>query len=369
MKKIFCIPHHPGLDKIKIRVTELIKPLANEYDVYLLDWRYVEGRHTFLKLLIVALKDLFKRPQMYKKYGMTIVEYPVLHTSTRLARMFNRYMLLRFVKRHSIDVVFSGSYHMFTIPQQRGFKYLYDLADYPPYGLTDDTIAEIRRSDVCLAVSTVLAGYIKDHYAKDAIFVPNGAYIEKLRSVKREEVLSLRKAYNLENKFIIGYIGLIGSWVNIENVVAAFKIFKKDVPDAALMWIGMCPALEELRKKYGSENIIFTGGIKEDIEPYFNLLDVALLAHKKSLFQDSAFHLKLVEATAARKPVVSTPLKESMRLGFKNVFFADETPQQWADAFKKAKELKWDPRWDCVVEEYDWHVIASKLKSIIESMY
>jgi hypothetical protein len=78
-----------------------------------------------------------------------------------------------------------------------------------------------------------------------------------------------------------------------------------------------------------------------------------------------AFHLKLIEYTASRKPVVSTPIEASMKLGFPNILFADETEAAWAAALLKAKELDWQDGWDSLVDAYDWMAICDKLEPLL----
>jgi hypothetical protein len=114
------------------------------------------------------------------------------------------------------------------------------------------------------------------------------------------------------------------------------------------------------------EDIIFTGNIEDEISNYFNCLDIGVLPHKKNLFQDLAFHIKLIEYTAARKIVVSTPLEEVKRLNFPNVLTANLNVNDWVEALKVAKEMKWQEEWDKMVEPYKWSNITKEFCKIIE---
>lgn len=376
MKKILIIPHHPGLSKIKIRLIEIAKTLSSEYIVYLVNWNIMLEEYSLMGRLCSTLKDVFTKIKFYnvEKFNINLVEFSILHRPLCLVPNFNYFWLKKIIEKEKIDTVINGSYYMFSFPEKRDFKYIFDIADLP--APTKDTSfdkfiwkqtnKEIRKAEAITVVSKGLVNYILRDYQREAFFIPNGADIQRLRSVKQADVDKIRQKYNLIGKWVIGYIGYMGSWVNIKLVVEAFKEIKSQIPDAVLMWIGASSDVENLRKKYADDNIIFTGGIEEDIEPYFNLLDLGILPHRKSLLQDVAFHIKLIEYTAAGKFVISTPLEESKRLAFPNMIFAPEDKTEWASAIKKAREKKWQKEWDDLVAGYDWKEIANKFIGLIE---
>ena len=363
--KILIIPHHPGLEGIKIRLIEMAKALSGMYEVYLLHWNAVQMEYTLWNRLTVTLRDLFKRPRLYKMGNFTIVELPVFHRPIRLARPFNRFWILKFLERQKIKILINGTLDMVSFPAPRDFRYIYDLADLPGDGLQKDTVQELKSADTRLVVSQVLAEHIQRNYGLKTYPVPNGADIRKMRTVPSHDIMAIRKEHGLEGKWVIGYIGNIGSWVNVDLMVRAFRLFQKDVPESILLWIGTSPNLKKLRSQYESGDIIFTGPVYKDIEPYFRVLDVGVLPHTKSPFQDAAFHLKLVEYTVAQIPVISTPLVESMRLGFPNITFVPETPEEWARALLQATEMQWQNEWDIFFEQYDWQQIGRRLDFLI----
>ena len=366
MKKILFIPHHPQVKNgLKIRIPELARPLAVNNTVFLLNWETVSGDYTLANRAASSLKDMFKSERRYADGNLTVVELPTLHRPIGLARYFNRRRVMRFIENEKIDVVVNGSFELFTMPQKRGFRYIYDLADYPPTGLSPFSVEELKHADVCTVISHELADYLQLEHGRKSVVIANGADMDAMRRVRSDEVTELKKRYHVENKWIIGYIGNIGNWVNVELAVEAFRGFKAAVPDSALVWIGPGPFLGDLQKKYASDSIIFTGQVTGSIEPYFRMLDTGLLCHKASPFQDRAFHLKLIEYTAAEKPVVSSPLKESMRLGFPNTLFVEETAEKWTDALLKAKNMPWKKEWNTLADAYDWKVIGAQLEALL----
>lgn len=375
MKKILIIPHHPGLFKIKIRLIEIAKALSKEYTIYLVNWTAALEEYSLWTRIFSTLKDIFAKTRFYfyKEGTINIVEFPFLHRPLFLVPGFNYSRIKKIIEKEKIDVLINGSYYMFNIPKKRDFKYIFDIADLPVLNdntgfdrfVSKQTAKEINKADAVTVVSRGLVDYVNEKYRKKASFIPNGADIEKLRSVKTEDIAEIRRRHNLTGKWVIGYIGYIGSWVNVELLTESFHEIKSQMPDAILIWIGLSPNIKDLRKRYGGKDIIFTGGIEEDIEPYFKMLDLGILPHRKSLYQDMAFHLKGIEYTSAGKFVVSTPLKETRLLNFPNFIFAEEDKGAWVEAIKKARYSKWDEKWNSLADDYDWSSVCQRFINII----
>jgi len=374
MKRILVIPHHPGLfDKIKIRLVEIAKALSSNYEVYFVNWSATHGAKSFGARIDDTLKDVFHSEKMYKMDNLNVIEFPFLHRPLFLAPRFNSFWLSRAIDRHGIDVVINGSYYVFNIKKDRHFKYVFDLADFPFTGdryfdcFIDRQIKkELSTADAATVVSRSLAKYMLDKYKEETLFVPNGAYINELRRKNMKGIENIRQRYNLGNKFIIGYVGFMGEWVDIKFLVSAFRQVKKDIKNACLLLVGASSYPRSYIQELSGDDVVFTGGIKEDINDYFNCLDIAVLPHRKSDFQDMAFHIKLIEYSAARKIVISTPLEEVVNLRFPSIILAELKLGDWVRAIKKARDMQWQSGWDRLVDPYDWKNIADKLCAIIK---
>lgn len=377
MKKILVIPHHPDIKDIKIRLIEIAKYLSDNHNVYLLDWTGTEKERNLKERILSSIKDLFRRTTIYNDNGLNRINIPNLHRPLFLVHSFNSYFLNKVVEKEQFDIIINGSFYQFPIKiKDKKFTYIYDIADLPSSGkkgsfdyfIEQKTKEEIQKADAVTVISNEMVDYVKEQYGLEANFVPNGADLKKIRSVSETETANIRKKYGLVDKWVIGYVGFIGSWVNVDLVVKSFKLMKKDIAEAVLLWIGLSPNLEELKQKYASEDIIFTGGISGDIEPYFNVLDIGLMCHRECPFQDKAFHLKVIEYTASKKFIVSAKLKETQRLGFPNIIFTSENVDDWARALKIAREMKWESQWDGLVKSYDWKNIVEKFIRISDSI-
>ena len=373
MKRILVIPHHPVGNSLKIRLGEIAKFFSLSHEVYLLNWTAPNKKYTMLNRIIGSLKDLFKIPRYYSWEKLNIVELPILHRPLTWIVGFNSFWLNQFISRKKIDLVINGSYYMFNIQKQESLYYIMDLADIPADG--DDYFSrfihgivaqEAQKADVITVVSNSLGDYVRQKYNKESIFVPNGFDSKKMNKVTNEQIDNIRHKYNVKDKWVIGYIGYIGSWVDIETVCLAFEQVKQQLPDAHLLWIGASPDPQKLSKLFGSNDITFTGGTPGDIEPYFHVLDVGILPHRKCLFQDCAFHIKLIEDTAAKKMVVSSPIEEVKRLALPNVETPEMKAKLWAEAIIRAHNKKWNPEWDTLVAAYDWTCVGKMFIKLMD---
>ncbi len=376
MKKILVIPHHPVTDTTKIRLGEIAKFLAKDNDVYLLNWNAVKKDYTFKSRVIASLKDLFKQKRVYDKYNLKVVEFPILHRPLKLVPAFNSFWLKRFLKKEKMDILINGSYYMFSIPEKRPYHYFFDIADLP---VAQEPNAferfvhlivgqEIDKADAVTVVSQGLVEYVLKTYKRKSFFVPNGADLNRIAGVKEEEVEKIRKTYGLEGKLIISYIGFIGAWVDVSFMTGVFRKVKERIPGAHLLWVGAAPNIRYLKELYEGADITFTGGITGAIEPYFKVSDIGILPHKKSLFQDVAFHIKLIEYTAAKKMVVSSPIEEVKRLGFPNIEIAEFNIEAWVQSIEKIHTQSWQGQWDNLVKGYDWNKIGKMFFEIDDKL-
>ena len=226
---------------------------------------------------------------------------------------------------------------------------------------------ESRKADYITACSCSLRDYVKANFSKDAVYVPNGADFSVFRSVSPSEVRAIRKKHSSEGKFVIGYIGNLGEWVDIELLIESYLIFRKKFSPSSLWIVGGGYYLDKYKKRFSQEDIVFTRAVpREEVASYFCALDIGVNPSRKSIFQDKAFHIKLVEYAAARKIVISTPLQELGYSKFPHVLLREPLPEVWAEAFMHAKGLVWDEQWDNLSRIYDWERIAEEFSGLIE---
>jgi glycosyltransferase involved in cell wall biosynthesis len=218
--------------------------------------------------------------------------------------------------------------------------------------------------EAVFAVSTGLCEKLERDYGVKALPLPNGADLGRLRSVAPEKVSALRQRLGIAKNFAIGYIGNHGSFTGVDLAVNAFLAARKRIPDAKLLIIGPAEIWKQLLDAHRTAGVIATGSIApKEIAEYFNAIDIGILAQGKTTGTDFAFQIKVVEYSACRKCVVSTPLLTWQKLAWPNIILAEANPHAWADAFVRARSMSWQPAWDRIVEPYDWQAIADNAAS------
>lgn len=371
MKKILLLPHHPGFAKLKIRLAELARRLKGMDEVYLLDWHSALEKNNLAGRIETNLRDALRMCKIRREEGLNIVETPLLHRPLVAAPLFNSFWLNKAAERLKIDTLVNGSYYLFAVAPKRNFKYIIDFADFPTSGqgsafdrFIDRSLrCEIAHCDAVTASSQGLVEYVRQRYAVEARFVPNGADIARFRGVPEKKVSEVRRRHGLLDKWVIGHLGYIGDWVDVEFLVQVFRDIKNAMPQAALFFVGSSPRLEHLKNTFAADDIVFAGQVDSGlIEPYFLACDAGVLPNKKSVFQDLAFHIKIIEHAAARKFVVASDLEEVKKMNLPNVFVAPLDKQAWVEALLRAKNSVWQNEWDAVTARFDWERIAGDFR-------
>jgi len=224
------------------------------------------------------------------------------------------------------------------------------------------------KADFLTAVSHRLVEYVEQEYGRLAYYLPNGVDIAEFEGISQEEVGEIRERFGIVGKFVIGYIGYFGGWSGLGFAVEVYKKFKGYVEDAVLFVVGSGEEVDRYRGR-AVDGVIFAGAVDQDeIYKYFCSIDVGILTSPLAGFRDYSFPMKVIEYSAARKMVVSTPISELRRIKLPNVILVEYgTIDGWVAALMKAMETSWSPSWDEVIKEYDWKRICQRLVRLLES--
>ena len=384
--RLLVIPHIYAED-IAVREIELARRLTSRFDVFVFKWRdaqHAEGRSIFARrwrqgstALLAALRS---RSQSTILDGLQLIEVPMwqpvlLHTvlgndkASAVCKRLNGRTLRAAIQDLKITHLLLAN-ELFGLERIRGVRAFFDVVDWFPEDLVSaNRLAQIRANlqvlsrsvDGIFAVSTALCEKLERELGVRASPLPNGADIARLRSVAPDNVCALRQRLGIANNFAIGYIGNHGSYTGVDLAVNAFLAVRQRIPSAKLLIIGPAETWNELLAAHREQGVIATGRVAPaEIAEYFNAIDIGILAQGKSPGTDFAFQIKVVEYSACRKCVVSTPLLNWQRLAWPNVILAETNAQAWADAFVQARSMSWDPAWDHIVDAYDWQAIADQ---------
>lgn len=375
-RRLLVIPHQFG-EGIRIRGIELAKHLVPHFDVYCFTWsdlvypaasawggsragKLARGWGTAVRRIVIEKGA----------DGVTYVRAPILQVTLlhrvlgvrgayALIRRINRILLEKLLKQLRIDLLLVGNafYHMPRTGNAKVFFDFPDLYDEPGY------IRHVRDHTAgCVVVSQPLQEKLRREYGMETMYLPNGADLKFIRSGWKRRSGALRRELGLQGKFVIGSIGNHGDLSGLDFLVESFQSLRKRMPDAALLVVGPADHWQGRLDLRSRDGIRFVGKVPPDKVPaYLHALDVGVVAKKKTPDTDMAFHIKAVEYSACRKIIVSTPLSAIEGLGWPHVLLTDLRVEDWVAAVGRAREMKWRPRWDSLIEPYDWSRIAGRL--------
>ena len=385
MKPRLLVVPHIYADDIAIREIELARRLTSSFEVFILKWRdplHVESKSVFgrrLKQAGVAMSAAMRpRSECKESNGTTVIEVPVwqpllfqkvvgARTALSVCQRRNRGTLRGVMRDFRITHLLLAN-RLFGVERHPGVRTFYDVVDWFPEDevssgglerIRDDFNAISKQVDGMFAVSQPLCEKLEREWGLRAVPLPNGADIARLRSVSAAKVSALRRRLGIEGEFAIGYVGNHGSFTGVDLAVNAFLAARSRIPKAKLVIIGPADIWSRLLEANRAAGVIATGNVAPaEIAEYFNAIDLGILAQGKTTGTDFAFQIKVVEYSACRKCVVSTPLLTWQRLAWPNILLAEPNPAAWMEAFVQARSMSWQPPWDRIVEEYDWQVLA-----------
>ena len=389
--RLLVVPHIYA-DDIAVREIELARRLGRSFEVFVLGWQDVHRVQApslllrRVRQLKVAIGAAFNSPrEPVSEDGFVLVESPVLQPvlfkrilgaelAQSLCQLRNRKFLRSLLHDLRITHLLLANDN-FGVERIPGVRTFFDFVDwFPEERMRASRLKKIRanlrsiaaNAEGVFGVSEPLCEKLERECAIEPIPVPNGADLSGLRSVPPTRVQELRRSLGLQSRFVIGYVGNHGRFTGVDLVVNAFLAVRSRLPDAALLIVGPADPWREILEAHRLDGVIATGGVPPDeIGVYFNAIDLGILAQEKTTGTDYAFQIKVVEYSACRKCVVSTPLCTWQRLRWPNVLLAEPDPLVWADAFVRARSIRWQADWDRIVEPYDWAVLADKVAAIM----
>jgi glycosyltransferase involved in cell wall biosynthesis len=319
--------------------------------------------------------------------GITIVNSSFLHPALfrpvlglegalRLARRYNGYRLRRLVSELRIERLLIAN-TWFDVPRLgQSVPIYYDVGDWfnedtlPPAYLAREKAwfrSSFARATRTFAVSLPLVQKLAKEYEVQSSYLPNGVDVNAIRGVGKSVVEDLRRRLSLENRWVLGYIGNHDEHAGLDFLLKVFDALRQRVPDAALLIVGPYDRWKGRLIVPPSMPVRFTGPLlPAEIPAFCQLQDVSVHPCEKSQFRDYAFPLKVIEATAARKFVVSTDLLSLRTLGFPSLHLLERSVEHWVGALESIRSKTWDSEWDHLVAPFDWEHLAEKAAAWME---
>ncbi len=205
------------------------------------------------------------------------------------------------------------------------------------------------------------------------VCVPNGVdtdlFVPKYQGTLRSKI-----GFSQDDT-VLGFVGALGEWVNLEPLIAALDREKNTLSSYKLLIVGSGPKRAEIQymaKQYSCENaIVFSGTVPyEQVPDYINCMDVCILPFTEDDVSQKAVPLKLFEYMSCEKPVIASPLAGIKDAVNSHVLYASN-----ADEYTLALlEYKRKPELACkmgkegrefVKTHYGWNNICVKFEETI----
>jgi glycosyltransferase involved in cell wall biosynthesis len=176
-----------------------------------------------------------------------------------------------------------------------------------------------------LTTTPDMALYAKKMGAHDenVEFFPLGINSNNFKPVSKDKVLAQQLGISSKDRVIV-FVGTIYTFAGLNVLVQKFNLLKQKIPYVKLLIVGGGPYFNELKslieKNKLNSDIILTGFKPQfDIPKYISLADICITPFVINGITDNIMPVKIIEYLACGKPVLSTPMKGTVKL------FPDET--------------------------------------------
>ncbi|MDB6150110.1 MAG: hypothetical protein JWQ44_1558 [Chthoniobacter sp.] len=185
--------------------------------------------------------------------------------------------------------------------------------DCPFHNLPGELLMErwvARRASAMIVISDAVERYMTARKVGRApcrmATIRYGIDVAPFEQVTPDAVAVLRREWNVgSGTLVFGFVGRLVPQKSIDTLIRAFALFLgRERRDAKLVIVGdgpLMPALQRCAEEAGVAAHVVWAGFREDIPTVMRAFDVFTLT---SVFE--GFGLVLVEAMAARKPVIAT---------------------------------------------------------------
>ena len=367
MRYLF-VPHESFERPYRQREHYLIEKLSEKHEIHVISWTYRSvlspENATDVLDLGAAIRGLseWKEQDSYTRHHIRRAVYPPIVT-TPINQAFFRNALRKIVKEEDIDVLILGpSSGLLGFPRHdTGVPMIFDYSDHIQRRSILAKYAAMSSAVTCCSRSLVRDA---SPYSPTCYYLPNGLDIAKFSGARAED---LRRDLGIDGGTCV--IGLIGATASEDlYYMRASRLLSRYVGDFAFLVVGggqRAKEIQEYSERRGLRSI-FTGWVPyERIEGYFAATDVGIYPGEHTPFFEYAMPIKILEFTAAKRPVASTDLEGVRSLEFPNVFLSEPNEESFAKAIGKAYDYRGSyPD----VSEFDWSRLASQLNRIAESV-
>ena len=199
-----------------------------------------------------------------------------------------------------------------------------------------------RRADHLIVVTHSFKAYLQDRgvSGERITVIPNGVDPDMFFPSSAD--ISLQQELQLEDKFVVGYLGTHGLAHGLESVVEAARLAGQtdDLTAVHFITVGAGAQFDRIKEIASDlDNFTMIGQVsRADILRYWSLLDVSLIHLKASPLFESVIPSKMFEAMAMGVPLLHGVAGESadiVRTSRSGICFAAEQPEALLSAIRQ----------------------------------
>jgi len=368
--KILVIPttdwiRHP----VPNRLNFIFDALAEEHEVYVLHFalsrfKSLQPRETKCQLVSASLFDA-EDPSLYY-----LLNFPYHFAKIR-----------SLVRREKIDVILSTNILPSFAANFAGAPIVFDYLDhleesasvYYPGSAFGELVKRVvrfitrynlRHARCVITVTNELSQFLRDLGVKDIAVIANGVDTRLLKPLPAAEAKS---SLGLKGK-VIGYVGSLEHWVDLETVVQALP--KLDVT-LLVVGPGLFTDYGDLIKSQAeslgvASRVVFTGAVPySELSRYISAMDIGLNPLKMMKKNEYAAGGKVFNYLACGRPVLSSRMISLERLLGDEIYYYDDVESfiQQAEAILGSTDPEMRHR--SVAEKYDWRTLAHRYEQIL----
>ncbi|MGB9901594.1 glycosyltransferase [Methanothrix sp.] len=231
-------------------------------------------------------------------------------------------------------------------------------------GVRAITRYNLRHARAVITVTQELREYLRNIGVRDVEVIPNGVDTSLLRPIDSEEAKS---ALGLEGD-VIGYVGSLEYWVDLETVVSA-------LPDLDVTLLVVGPSLftdygeriKDMAERLGvGGRVVFTGAVPyAELGRYISAMDIGLNPLRMMKKNEYAAGGKIFNYLACGRPVLTTRMLSLERLLGDSLYYYDDR-ESFISQVKRILESPQDQRrYREIAERYDWRALAARYESVL----
>jgi len=358
--------HHP----VPNRLNFIFEILAKDHNVYVLHFRLkkfenITPRETRCTLIPTGFRSI-QDPSFYYC----------------LSAPLHMHAIRKIVRERKIDVILSSNILPSLFANLADTPVVFDYLDhleesasiYYPDSLHGVLIKRftslitrynLKHATTIITVSAAFEDYLHNIGLNRVHVISNGVDTSVLTPINRDEA---KRSLNLMGKTVIGYVGSLENWVDLETPIMAMPNL-----DATLLVVGpglftdYGDNLQKLVKSIGvSDNVIFTGAVKfQEMNRYISAMDIGLNPLKPLKKNQLTIGGKVFNYLSCGRPVLSSRMQALEREFGNDLFYYDDQASFISQVNSILQRSGEEERYRSIARKYDWKNLADQYEKVL----